>query len=395
MSGLFPCRPADPGHECPAVVAAGLLAAGENWTVAVESAEQALAAPACRENALCVSRALATLVCAGELVAADAHSLALLDEGSGDRAIALLAQACVARRTGDLARCSALLAGLRHDGVAEEIRPVVLLWTVEDFVVRGEPRDAEAALLAHEADAGHPLLHAAEAVVAMARGRPRDALQANLACGRALAGAGVVNPAVLPWRYRASRAALACGDNDDAARLAMEEHAAAARWGEPGTLGLSLSAVAGANPPDGEDLLAYERSIRLLEMAHARLELVEVLCDYGDRLTGHGKQVVAREICTRARATALDIGATALVRRVDEALGGVASRDPEPVLTPVEAEVARLVRTGLANREIASRLAMATRTVELHLTRVYRRLGLSGRRELQVTRWFPVPEDPR
>ena len=58
----------------------------------------------------------------------------------------------------------------------------------------------------------------------------------------------------------------------------------------------------------------------------------------------------------------------------------------EPVLTAVEAEVARLVHAGLNNREIAARLAMATRTVELHLTRVYRKLGLSGRRELQARR---------
>ncbi|MFD9704679.1 helix-turn-helix transcriptional regulator [Lentzea sp. NPDC059081] len=65
------------------------------------------------------------------------------------------------------------------------------------------------------------------------------------------------------------------------------------------------------------------------------------------------------------------------------------------MLTPAEAEVARLVRTGLGNKEIATRLAMATRTVELHLTRVYRKLGLSGRRELRGTRWFPVPEDLR
>ncbi|MFD9704678.1 hypothetical protein [Lentzea sp. NPDC059081] len=255
-----------PGHECPASTAAALLVAGESWTDAVESAEQALADPACRKTPSCVSRALATLVCAGELVAADAHSLALLEDRSDDRVveIALLARACVALRTGDLARCAALLDGLRHDGVTAEIRPVVLLWTVEDLVARGEPRGAETVLLAHDGDRSHPLLLAASAVVEMALGRPRDALKAHLACGRALTSFGVLNPAVLPWRHRAFQAASACGDNDDAARLAGEEHAAAARWGEPRALGLSLSAVARAGAPDGEDLVAYERSVRLL-----------------------------------------------------------------------------------------------------------------------------------
>ncbi len=386
------------GHACPAAIAADLLAVGENWTEAVQSAEQALAAPACRRSARCVSRALGTLVCAGELVTADAYSLALLEESPDDHVLAqhvLLARAGVARRTGDLAGCSSLLAVLQDSGFASEIRPLVVLWTVELLIARGQTRDAEAALLAHDVDAmietrhpGRPLLLSAKAVVAMAADRPRDALEGHLACGRAATEAGVANPAVLPWRSRASRAALACGDTEEAVRLAVEEHAAAARWGEPGALGCSLAAVARASPPNGEDLVAYERAIRLLEMAHARLELAEVLCDYGDRLTAHGKQVVAREIHKRARATAVDVGGTVLARRADELMSGsAASHDPEPVLTPTEAEVARHVCTGASNREIAAKLAMSTRTVELHLTRVYRKLGLTGRRELRTTGW--------
>ncbi|WP_439659827.1 LuxR C-terminal-related transcriptional regulator [Lentzea sp. HUAS TT2] len=378
--------PAEPGHACPAAVAAGLLAAGENWTEAVQTAELAVATPACRESASCMSRALGTLVCAGELVVADEYSLALLEESADDRVMAehmQLARACVALRTGDLARCSSLLDALRCNGTVAEIRPVVLLWTVEVLVAQGESQGAEALLLAFDADAHHPgraLLLAAKAVVAMAMSRPHDALTAHLACGQELVEAGVANPAVLPWRSRAARAALACGDTGTALHLAMEEHAAAARWGEPRALGTSLAAVAEASP-HGEDLLAYERAIRLLEMAHARLELAEVLCDYGDRLTAHGKQ--AAEVYAQARATALDAGDTVLVRRAEEAISGAGA---EPALTTVEAEVARLVHAGLNNREIAARLAMATRTVELHLTRVYRKLGLSGRRELQARR---------
>ena len=340
-----------------------------------------------------MSRAVGTLVCAGELVAADAHSLALLDESPGDPVMAehmVLARAGVARRTGDLVRCSSLLDVLRDNGVEDEIRPVVLLWSVELLVARGEPRAAETLLLDHDVHAkietSHPdraLLLAAAAVVAMATGRPRDALAGHLACGREFTEAGVLNPAVLPWRSWASRAALSCGDTDEAMRLAREEHAAAARWGEPRTLGWSLSAVA-ASSPDGEDLVAYERAVRLLELAHARKELAEVLCDYGARLAAQGRQ--AYEIYAQARATALDAGDTAVVRRAEEAMAA-AAWGGEPVLTPVETEIARFVRAGLPNRAIAARLAMATRTVELHLTRVYRKLGLSGRRELRATGW--------
>ncbi|MEU3644382.1 helix-turn-helix transcriptional regulator [Lentzea sp. NPDC034063] len=379
-----------PDPECPAAVSTRLLAVGENWTETVQAAELALATPGCREHAPCMSRAVGTLVCAGELVAADEHSLALLDESPGDPVMAehmVLARAGVARRTGDLARCSSLLDVLRDNGVEDEIRPVVLLWSVELLVARGEPRAAEAVLLGHGFDARyHPdraLLLAAGAVVAMATGRPRDALAGHLACGREFTAAGVLNPAVMPWRSWASRAALACGDTDEALRLATEEHAAAVRWGEPRALGWSLAAVA-ASSPGGEGLAAYERAIRLLELAHARMELAEVLCDYGARLTAQGRQ--AYEIYAQARATALDVGDTAIVRRAEKAMTAAARVD-EPVLTPVETEIARFVRAGLPNRAIAARLAMATRTVELHLTRVYRKLGLSGRRELRVTGW--------
>jgi DNA-binding NarL/FixJ family response regulator len=56
---------------------------------------------------------------------------------------------------------------------------------------------------------------------------------------------------------------------------------------------------------------------------------------------------------------------------------------PEPdALTPSERDVAALVVEGLANREISRRLGLATRTVELRLTHVYRKLGVKGRAAL-------------
>ncbi|GAB2919619.1 LuxR family transcriptional regulator [Streptomyces heilongjiangensis] len=51
-------------------------------------------------------------------------------------------------------------------------------------------------------------------------------------------------------------------------------------------------------------------------------------------------------------------------------------------LTPAEARVAALAGEGLSNRLIAERLSISPRTVELHLTRAYRKLGVSGRAEL-------------
>ena len=51
-------------------------------------------------------------------------------------------------------------------------------------------------------------------------------------------------------------------------------------------------------------------------------------------------------------------------------------------LTPSEHQVASLAVRGLQNREIAQRLFMSSKTVEAHLTRIYRKVGVRTRVEL-------------
>ena len=51
-------------------------------------------------------------------------------------------------------------------------------------------------------------------------------------------------------------------------------------------------------------------------------------------------------------------------------------------LTPTERDVVRLLREGLANKDIASRLFVSPRTVETHLTHIYTKLGLKSRVQL-------------
>ena len=51
-------------------------------------------------------------------------------------------------------------------------------------------------------------------------------------------------------------------------------------------------------------------------------------------------------------------------------------------LTATERQVARLAVTGRTNKEIASTLFVTRRTVEMHLTQVYRKLRITGRSEL-------------
>jgi DNA-binding NarL/FixJ family response regulator len=58
-----------------------------------------------------------------------------------------------------------------------------------------------------------------------------------------------------------------------------------------------------------------------------------------------------------------------------------------PVLTPQQARIAELARSGLANKQIAAELAISERTVKFHLQNIFLRLGIHGRHSIP-----PAPE---
>jgi DNA-binding CsgD family transcriptional regulator len=110
---------------------------------------------------------------------------------------------------------------------------------------------------------------------------------------------------------------------------------------------------------------------------------------WGERLRRARRRAEARTHLERAVDILRGIGATILAERATtelRAAGGVVGEDmtSHQLLTPHELQVARLVVGGASNRELAAKLFISPRTVEAHLTAIFRKLGVRNRRELSA-----------
>ncbi len=232
----------------------------------------------------------------------------------------------------------------------------------------------------------HTYLLYARGRLRVATGYTRFGFEDLLSCGRRLAHHGMRFPGFVPWRAHAARAALALGQTDDAARLAEEDMNAAARWGAPRPLGTALTTL-GLVREDDEAERALQKAITTLRSSPSRLQLATALTELGTLQARHGQSEKAIETLRQAVELSEQCGARPLARRAAEELRSsrralTPAKDNEHGLTRQENRIAVMAAQGLTNREIATALHLTRRTVELHLSGAYRKLGIPGRAEL-------------
>ena len=312
----------------------------------------------------------------------------------------------LALRRGDLiaaegdARTALAAAELPAPTLYRVLNAGVLVVALTD---QGELDAAEQALapLDSEAESGSitaAVLRVARGRLRVAQGRVAEGLEDFLAVGLVLTRAQIACPSYLPWRSQAALAHLARGEREPARRLADEEVELALAFGTPRALGAAKRAagvIAGGDR--GASLL--REAIDAFEQGDSSVERARALADLGALLRRRNRRTEARELLREALDVAHQAGAKPLAQQAETELRATGARPRRVVLTGLdsltasERRIAELASQGLTNREIAQTLFVTARTVEGHLTSIFRKLMLHSRDELPaaLAGGAPVP----
>ena len=135
---------------------------------------------------------------------------------------------------------------------------------------------------------------------------------------------------------------------------------------------------------------AYREAISWLEQTEVGAELARTHLLYGEWLRRERRRTDARDHLRTAHQMLGAMGMQAFAERARHELlatGETARRRSAPdtqELTPQEALIAQLAREGLSNPEIGSRLFISARTAQYHLRKVFVKLDITSRSQLDT-----------
>jgi DNA-binding CsgD family transcriptional regulator len=176
--------------------------------------------------------------------------------------------------------------------------------------------------------------------------------------------------------------------NPDAARSALERLSERATAGATPLGGGLLARSRALLADDGAAEGLYRDAIDQLGRPDAAMHLARSRLVYGEWLRRRRRRRDAREQLAGARDIFDALGAEAFARRAwvelqatSERVGSRTGRASDQ-LTPQETQIAGLVAEGFSNRQIAAQLFISQNTVEYHLLKVFRKVGVSSRTQL-------------
>ena len=305
----------------------------------------------------------------------------------------LVMQGQVAYRRGDLADAEAYIASGIELGAGHGF-DTVIAWGAASHVLvlveRGDTAAALEVLARFRLDGPLPgTAHLWEARLARGRtlveaGQLDEGIEVLRDVGRAFEAAGAVNPDYASWRAYLAPVLLLAGEIDEARMLAREGLELARAWGAKPALARTLR-VYGLASGAGELL---RESVDVARRAGARYELAQSLVELGAAERRANHRSAARELLEEGMSLAHRCGGRSLEERALQELlatGARPRRAPaigRDALTPSELRVAEMAASGETNRQVAQRLFVTQKTVEAHLARTFRKLGIESRAQL-------------
>jgi DNA-binding CsgD family transcriptional regulator len=230
---------------------------------------------------------------------------------------------------------------------------------------------------------GLSMIQNATALLYNALGRYADALSAAREASEHPEELGTSTwtlPEVIEAATRSGQNALAVQALE---RLSETAQASGTDWA------LGIEARSRALVSDGETAeILYREAIHRLARTRLRLELARAHLLYGEWLRRDRRRTDAREQLRLAHDHFDSMGAAAFAARAERELLSTGERARKRTvatrtdLTAQEGQIARLARDGLSNPEIGARLFISPRTVEYHLHKVFTKLDISSRSQL-------------
>lgn len=218
-------------------------------------------------------------------------------------------------------------------------------------------------------------------------GDPEQALALYRRCQEALDEFGERNPIMAPWWLGASGVLAELGRSREALDVVDLGEELAGRWGTAESVGLAMLARGLVTPGQhGVDLLG--NAVNELAASPARLNHIRAVFLHSRALLALDDEKGARKHLRLAVTLAMSHGYLAVGRAARELLVAAGGRmrelsgQPTELLTGSECRVAAMAAAGHTNREIAEALFVTMRTVESHLSNVYRKLRVGVRADL-------------
>jgi DNA-binding CsgD family transcriptional regulator len=182
-------------------------------------------------------------------------------------------------------------------------------------------------------------------------------------------------------------AGLRSGHATEAAAALADLERCATASGTGWALGLLARSKALMTPPDQAGQL-YQESIDILGRTTATADLARAHLLFGEWLRRNQRPADARDHLQTALGLFTSMGAIPFAHRARSELRA-AGANPDALeiqnspFTARESQIASMAAAGYANQEIADRLFITTHTVEYHLKKVFRKLGIGSRRQLR------------